>query len=101
MNVKGQTFDAKPILVIRQNRLFSISSEVENLGLKFNFKNINTETGEFTILKQEKTSNASDFIIMQAIVFPYINILWLGCIIMTIGSIIAVINRIRYPKLKS
>lgn len=101
MNVKGQTFEAKPILVIRQNRLFSISSEVENLGLKFNFKNINTETGEFTILKQEKTSNASDFIIMQAIVFPYINILWLGCIIMTIGSIIAVINRIRYPKLKS
>ena len=101
MNVKGQTFDASPTLVIRQNRLFSIPSEVDPLGLKFNFKKINPETGEFTILKQEKTSNASDFIIMQAIVFPYINILWIGCIIMTLGSIIAVINRVRFPKLRS
>ncbi len=101
MNVKGRVYEASPILVIRQNRLFSISDEVEELGLKFNFKKINPELGEFTILKQEKSSNASDFIIMQAIVFPYINILWIGCIIMTLGSIIAVINRIRFPKLTS
>ncbi len=101
MNVKGRTFTAMPVMVIRQNRIFSIPAEIEELGLKFNFKNIDPSTGELTILKQEKKSNASDFIIMQAIVFPYINILWMGCIIMTIGSIIAVINRVRYPKLKS
>jgi cytochrome c biogenesis factor len=28
-------------------------------------------------------------------VFPYINVLWLGCLVMAAGTIIAIIERIR------
>ncbi len=39
--------------------------------------------------------NFADFIVMRAIVFPQINILWIGCIIMIIGTVIAIIERRR------
>ena len=32
---------------------------------------------------------------MEAHLFPFINVLWLGCIIMAIGSAIAIMERIR------
>ena len=42
----------------------------------------------------EKQSNSRDFVIMKAIIFPQINFLWLGCILMFIGSWVAVAKRI-------
>jgi cytochrome c-type biogenesis protein CcmF len=44
---------------------------------------------------QEKKVNKRDFIVMQALVFPYINILWGGCIIMIIGTILAIVERVK------
>lgn len=36
-----------------------------------------------------------EFVIMQAIVFPGINILWIGCILMGLGSAMAIWQRVR------
>ncbi|MBL0046229.1 MAG: hypothetical protein IPP33_18100 [Flavobacteriales bacterium] len=36
-----------------------------------------------------------EFVIMQAIVFPGINILWIGCVLMALGTGMAVWQRIR------
>ena len=36
-----------------------------------------------------------EFIIMQAKTFPLINLLWLGCIFMLVGSIMAVFYRVK------
>ena len=46
-------------------------------------------------------SNNKDFIVMEAYVFPFINILWLGCLIMAVGIIISIIERIRVIKLQA
>jgi cytochrome c-type biogenesis protein CcmF len=46
----------------------------------------------------EKKSAQKDFIVLKAIVFPYINILWLGCIVMTIGILLAIRHRIKRNK---
>ena len=40
----------------------------------------------------------SEFLVMQAIVFPGINILWIGCILMAIGTFVAVWQRLRSVK---
>ncbi len=89
----GENYKALAIMVIRGNQLFSIEDEMEELGLKFGFAGINPDTEKLTILLSEKNKNAGDFIIMQAIVFPYINVLWIGCIVMVLGSLIAVYQR--------
>ncbi len=88
-------YKANPIYVIRNNSIQPIESRVDELGLKFMFWEINPEDGKIQISLQEKKSNVRDFIVMQAMIFPYINILWIGCIVMAIGTILAILERLR------
>ena len=37
----------------------------------------------------------SEFLVMQAIVFPGINILWIGCVLLFLGTFMAVWQRVR------
>lgn len=91
----GSAYKAMPIMVIRGNSIFSIADDIDELGLQFEFNGVNPDSEKLTVLLAEKNKNAGDFVIMQAIVFPYINVLWIGCIVMFLGTIIAVINRAR------
>jgi cytochrome c-type biogenesis protein CcmF len=90
-----KTYPATPVYVIHENAVQPIPDTVPELGLKFNFWEINPQDGKIKIALQEKKENEKDFIVMQAIVFPYINILWSGCIIMAIGTVIAILERLR------
>ncbi len=90
-----KTYIAAPLYVIHNNMIQPIASKVDEMGLQFMFWKIDPSTGKIEISLQEKKSNTKDFIVMQAIVFPYINILWLGAIIMAIGTLLAIIERIR------
>ena len=96
--LEGLAYEAQPIMIIRGNNLFSIDSEIEALGLKFGFAGIDPDTEKLKILLSEKNKNSGDFVIMQAIVFPYINVLWIGIIIMVLGSLLAARNRLSLNK---
>ena len=97
-NLKGESYKARPVMVIRGNRVFGIADEIDEFGLKFNFSGVDPDSEKLSILLSEKNANAGEFVIMQAIVFPYINVLWIGCIVMVLGSILAVVQRIRTDK---
>jgi cytochrome c-type biogenesis protein CcmF len=90
-----KTYTAKPIYVIRNNAIEPQVSKVDALGLQFMFWKVIPESGKVEISLQEKKANKRDFIVMQALVFPYINILWGGCIVMIIGTILAIVERIK------
>ena len=96
--LEGKYYEARPIMVIRGNSIFSISSEIEALGLEFGFAGIDPDTGKLKVLLAEKNKNSGDFVIMQAIVFPYINVLWIGIIVMVLGSLLAAWNRMMSGK---
>lgn len=91
----GQKYVARPIMVIRGNRVFSIDDEIQELGVKISFSGVKPEEDKLSILIAEKNKNGGDFVIMQALVFPYINVLWIGCILMVLGTLVAVVNRLR------
>ncbi|MES2591822.1 MAG: cytochrome c biogenesis protein CcsA [Bacteroidota bacterium] len=86
---------ATPVYVIHNNMIQPISSKVDELGLQFMFWKINPKDGKIEISVQEKKENVRDFIVMQAMIFPYINILWLGCFVMIIGTVLAIWERVR------
>ena len=96
--LEGKYYEAHPIMVIRGNNIFSINSEIEGLGLQFGFAGIDPDSEKLKILLAEKNKNSGDFVIMQALVFPYINVLWIGIIVMVLGSLLAAWNRIRSNK---
>ena len=45
-----------------------------------------------------KAAEEQEFILLQAFIFPYINVLWLGVILLALGSGMAVAKRIAGPK---
>jgi cytochrome c-type biogenesis protein CcmF len=96
-NEAGQRFNATPLYLIRGRSPFNFKDEIYELGLHFRFVSIdpNTESIEVMIAQKEKTkvipidlskrSFRTDYIILETIVFPGINLVWLGSIMMMLG----------------
>jgi cytochrome c-type biogenesis protein CcmF len=99
INVYGKAIKSMPVYYITDSVPNTIEAKVDELGLKFAFWQINPETGKVDISVSEKVSDKKDFIVMKAIVFPYINILWTGCLIMVIGTILAIRHRLKRSNL--
>ena len=64
-------------------------------GVKLRIDGFRPAEATFETVIWENLSIRRDFIVMQAIVFPQINLLWLGCLIMTAGALMAVRQRKR------
>ncbi|HWY33837.1 MAG TPA: hypothetical protein VNX68_04280, partial [Nitrosopumilaceae archaeon] len=97
-DINSKVRRAYPKYILRNNQVEPESDEIDELGLKFSFWKINPDQGSVEITMAEKQSNKKDFIVMKAFMFPYINILWLGCLIMICGTILAVWQRIKLLK---
>ncbi|PBQ31143.1 hypothetical protein CNR22_04975 [Sphingobacteriaceae bacterium] len=98
VDVQSRAFYAYPKFIIKRNVVIPQEDVVEELGLKLVFWKVNPEDGTIEITLSEKVGNNRDFFVMEAYVFPYINVLWLGCLIMALGTGIAMLERMRKLK---
>ena len=90
---------AAPIFGINSNTYFSIREEVAEAGLRFGFEIRPTENDKpMDVLEIAETTPQPKFIVMKGIVFPYINLLWLGTILMVVGFGIATWNRLELKR---
>ncbi len=93
-------YPAQPVFVIdlaQGNAISSIPAEVKKLGVTVNVEKIDPQSKKLTlsIVQSEKPM---DFIIMKAIVFPYINLVWLGGIITFLGALFSMWRRVSENK---
>ncbi|HXH20219.1 MAG TPA: hypothetical protein VNJ07_14175, partial [Chitinophagales bacterium] len=95
-----KTFEAKPIYLIRDKTAISIEDEVKELEVTLRVERIIPEREQLVIGVKQKAEE-EDFIIMKAIVFPYINLLWLGSVMMAFGILVSIVRRYRENSLKS
>jgi len=87
---------ATPLFILKESSyIASKAFESASQGVRFDFTEIRPEEGKVTIRVAEKQENMKDFIVMQAIIFPWINILWVGIIVMALGILLAVVQRFR------
>lgn len=95
-DLKGARYEAKPGLSIINNAYETFPAYNEETGVKIEMVSINAEERKLEVSIQQKIESAgNDFIIMKAIVFPGINLLWLGCILMVVGSGMSVYARVK------
>jgi cytochrome c-type biogenesis protein CcmF len=99
IDIHNKTLYAKPIYLIKGNMVSPIDAEVESMGVKLSFKSIHPDNGKIDIDLSEKDTGSQEFIILKAIVFPFINILWLGCVVMIIGTVLAIRERLKKSRL--
>lgn len=90
--ITGIETKAEPIYLIRGREVIPQVTEVPGLGVKFRVEKILIEENKFAIGVAQRDMG-SDFIVMKAIVFPWINLLWIGILIMTAGFIISIRRR--------
>ena len=104
----GESFDQQPIFIIRQNQQFSIKEYTPELGLHIRFSKVDpaTETMTFTIAQDDRADMRletliaddvprSDILVLQANVFPGINLVWLGCLMMLFGLLLSLLVKKR------
>jgi cytochrome c-type biogenesis protein CcmF len=87
---RDKEYEVLPTYLIKDRMVGRIPEEVEDLGLKLTFANIDPAKGTFTI---GVNTTQKDWIIMKAREMPYINVLWIGTLVMTIGFIMAISRR--------
>jgi cytochrome c-type biogenesis protein CcmF len=96
------TEELAPLYVIRDNMPMSIKAYSPTEKIHLRFSNILPDTEEFTFkIAQEKRSEEevvvdistdvprTDYLILQATIFPGINLFWLGCILMMLALLLA------------
>ena len=85
--------DIAPIYILRNRRdVLHIEDTVGGMNLNVRFENLMvkspTDVSTEVLVKQTD----SDFIVLKALVFPFINVLWLGVIVMVLGFFISLGN---------
>jgi cytochrome c-type biogenesis protein CcmF len=93
-------YNITPLYGIKDRQVASFDAYSEEIKTKFSFKEVNPETKKITIETSEK-DNTGNFIIMKAIVFPWINLVWAGTIIMIIGFFLSILKRIQTKEINS
>ncbi|MFL0684486.1 MAG: cytochrome c biogenesis protein CcsA [Algoriphagus aquaeductus] len=80
----------EPTFIIRNNQVGKLPVIDTELGLKVSLENILPEQNKFVF---KVNQYQKDYVVMKAIVKPYINVLWVGTIIMLIGFTVAIFRR--------
>ena len=99
-NMQGEFSTTQSIYAVKNNMAQSFPGFMEDgdLKYKFLFDEVNPEAGSIQIKAYEHIDNEKPFIVMKAIIFPYINVLWIGMIMMALGTGIAMIQLFRNKK---
>lgn len=96
---RGRTVEVHdPLYIVRGNTVVPDLYEAEGWGLRFRIDAFNPADETLDMVVWEHESVRRDFVVMQAVIFPQINWLWIGCILMTLGSFLAVRFRLRQRK---
>jgi cytochrome c-type biogenesis protein CcmF len=95
IDVNDKNYTVEPVYVIHDNMEQAIDGDLKGLGLKFSFTKVDPDTHKVQIAISESKRLAKDFVVMEAFIFPYINILWIGCLIMVFGTVLSIRQRIR------
>tara|TARA_R110002096_G_scaffold126532_3_gene273638 strand:+ start:68920 stop:71346 length:2427 start_codon:yes stop_codon:yes gene_type:complete len=98
INILGEEFVARPVYYIEGESAGFEDAYLEIQKFKFRLAGIDTDepdSKKLLIKAFSEIQDDRDFIIMKAIIFPLINLLWLGCILMALGTGIAIWQRIK------
>lgn len=90
-----KTYAAEPLLVaqmVGEPSINTIPDGVDEMGITVDIKTIDPKSQKVSLIIREQEKPA-DFIILKAIVFPYINLVWLGGILTFLGTFVSMYRR--------
>lgn len=91
----GMQYKAMPQVIVKENSMREVGDTVIAQGLIIHFRKlIDPTTGKMELaIKEDQT--VQDIITLKVYQFPFINVLWIGIVIMMVGFIMSVVQRVR------
>lgn len=104
--VNGMTETLEPVFLIRDSQPFNLKSYSPASGIHARFAKLDPNTGKISLMLAKQAGHMGfpvevaenfereDYIVLEAIIFPGINMFWLGSLLMMMGLAIGAGNRI-------
>jgi len=92
-NLKGPVRTLAPIYLIRDKYEAPIEDTLSSMGLYVRFNKIIPAQNAADIMIKQTHAN-DDYITLKALLFPYINVLWLGVVVMVLGFLLSIWNQL-------
>lgn len=92
-DLQGNITKLAPLYYIRDNYEYNLEDTITERKLYVKLSKIIPDQNAAEIMVKQ-AGDDNDYVVMKAIIFPYINVLWLGIIVMVIGFFISMVNRI-------
>lgn len=90
LSQSNTVYTASPILINRKSRLFPLPDTVHAEGLILQLRNVDGENAELGV---KETNKVMQYVTLKAYKFPFINVLWIGTLIMVIGFMMSIVRR--------
>lgn len=92
IEIQGEykNYIAEPTYIIKDRMAGRVPDVVNDLAAKISILTIDPESNSFTF---GVSTTQKDWIIMEAVEKPWINILWIGTLLLVIGFVVAIIRR--------
>lgn len=91
----GNRFEAQPLLHVKNGSIYSIPDTVVAQSLVLKFAQVKDQAKGLLEIGVKESTSVLDFVTLKAYEFPYINVLWIGILVMVIGIVISIVQRVK------
>ncbi|HET9279036.1 MAG TPA: cytochrome c biogenesis protein CcsA [Flavitalea sp.] len=91
----GRNFHATPVFQLKDNKPKHFVDTVFAQGLAVRLTGVSGKQLEISV---KESSQLSPFVALKILQFPFINLLWLGTILMVIGFVMSIVRRVSLLK---
>jgi cytochrome c-type biogenesis protein CcmF len=91
----GLTYEAHPTISVEGMTMRMIPDTIRAQNLILNFSNVVDQPKGILQIGIKESSTLSNLITLKVYEFPFINILWIGVIVMTLGFMMSTYARVK------
>ncbi len=83
---------SKPVIQVKDNNIIRINDTLYAQNMIVQFEGVDTETRKVRI-GVKRSSSPMDYITVKTYLFPYINLVWVGLVILALGTLLSMLKR--------
>ncbi len=95
-SIDGTEYTARPVYYVKNNQANYILDTVSSQGIALGLSRV--VDGQSVEISVKESSMLTPFIALKILEFPFINLLWIGTVLMVVGFGMSIIRRIRLQR---
>jgi cytochrome c-type biogenesis protein CcmF len=95
---EGNRFSAQPLLHVKEGNIYMVPDTVMAQSLILQFSQVKDQVQGLIEVGVKESTSVLDFVTLKAYEFPFINVLWLGVLVMVVGITMSIVQRVKQLK---